>query len=138
MQRWMLLGITAVFGCFVVGIIVIADQAFGPQVFHWIYRIPGGDKTGHAVLMGTLAFLVNLCLNDRRWQLGSLRVQQGSLIVLALVVAEECSQLWIAHRTFDGLDLLSDLVGISIGGMVARRLVNHWHTQASQNYGKGA
>jgi VanZ family protein len=47
------------------------------------------------------------------------------LIVLAIVTAEEFSQIFIRGRTFDAGDLLADATGIFIFGEIARLVVKN-------------
>lgn len=76
----------------------------------WVQSIPASDKVGHFLLFGFLAFLVNLTV-----------VRAGSSVschlratawVSGIVLAEECSQIFLPHRNFDFSDILADLAGI--------------------------
>ncbi len=53
--------------------------------------------------------------------IGGGRILIGSAIVLVLVAAEECSQLWVIARTSDFYDLLFDVLGIYLGGALASK-----------------
>ena len=83
--------------------------------------IPLGDKVGHFLLMGMLAFFANMLLKHRRVQIKATSILLGSLLVGIFVFLEECSQLFIPSRTFSLLDLLSDALGIYTFGLFARR-----------------
>jgi VanZ family protein len=75
-----------------------------------VQSIPAGDKVGHFLLFGTLAFLANLAVArsgaSLRWHL------KISALVVVVVVAEELSQIFLPHRNFDSMDLVADLAGI--------------------------
>ena len=92
-------------------VIFIADHKTYHHLFDILRGIPFGDKIGHFLLIGMLAFVVNVlfaCKTVRfyRWQ-----VFLGSLIVMVLVTLEEFSQLFIKYRTFDLGDLAADYLG---------------------------
>jgi polysaccharide biosynthesis protein VpsQ len=99
-------------------VVVVADVGLGGGLFARLRHIPGGDKTGHFVLMGTLSFLVNMSLGAAR--LGSTRLLTGSVAVAAVVTLEEFSQLALAARGFSLLDLAANYAGIVCGGWLAR------------------
>ena len=91
-----------------------------PQlVLQWSRLFPGRDKTGHFVLMGGFAAISVIAFAGRR--LGARRVPVlGVLaVVVAVVVIEECAQLWLPHRTFSMIDLASSLAGVACFGALA-------------------
>lgn len=103
---------------FVGAVVVCADRrALGP-IFDFVTSHRGLDKVGHFMLMGGLAFFVNLALGMRQWR-GML---VGSVGVAVVVLGEEISQLWFPGRTFDLLDLAADLAGILFFGWLTRRV----------------
>lgn len=107
--------LTVCYVCILAGIIFLADTKSTRYLLGFIGNIPFGDKLGHFFLMGTFAFLLNLSLSCRKvW-----RVLLGSLIVLVVVVIEECSQIFIRGRSFDLTDLAADFLGILIFGKIA-------------------
>jgi VanZ family protein len=67
-----------------------------------------------------LSLFVNLALSAKTFQFCKLNYLTGSLIVLAVVTAEEFSQIFIRGRTFDLSDLIFDYAGIFIFGEAAR------------------
>ena len=99
-------------------VIYAADRHLARGFFGWVQSFPMGDKAGHFVLMGTLAFLLNRALGCRMMRPG---MQLGGVIVGVFVVAEEFSQLWFPWRTFDYGDLVADFLGIAFAGFLARR-----------------
>jgi polysaccharide biosynthesis protein VpsQ len=90
-------------------IIFSADEGTMPVLIKRLYDYPNGDKLGHFLLMGSLAFVVALAL-PWRWKL------RGLLILAGLLTLEECSQLLFPRRTFDLLDLACSLAGIAAFG----------------------
>jgi VanZ family protein len=81
-----------------------------------VIALRGGlDKVGHFLMLGTLSLLAVGFFGRARW----LRV----VLVLGLLSAlEEASQAWFPARTVDALDLAANLLGISVGGLIATRL----------------
>ncbi len=77
-----------------------------------INDVPNGDKIGHFFAMGAFAFLVNLLLECKSFELGKLKILKGSAIVGVCVVLEELTHIYIKTRTFSYMDLLSDFLGI--------------------------
>jgi hypothetical protein len=112
--------LAAAFTGLVLLIIAIADWGGGPALFPWFYDWPGLDKVGHLVLMGVLAYLVNRAAG-LFWpgRMGLTWMSVPTLVLLVLVTAEECSQLWLINRSFDLWDLGCDFVGLFAGGMWA-------------------
>jgi VanZ family protein len=102
------------------GIVVLADVGQTQYLFTSFKSLPLGDKLGHFCLMGMLSLLVNLALSAKTFQFCKLNYLTGSLIVLAVVTAEEFSQIFIRGRTFDLSDLIFDYAGIFIFGEAVR------------------
>ena len=118
MRRWLpfvlwLALVTVVIAC--------ADTGAMRDFLAWVNRQPFGDKAGHFFLIGSLAALLNYALRWRATSLGPLRPQTGGLIVAVLMTLEEVSQLWIATRSFDLIDLLANYLGILVAEWLARR-----------------
>lgn len=75
-----------------------------------VQSIPSGDKAGHFLLFGTLAFLANQAVARSGGSLAwHLRV---TALVVVVVMAEEFSQIFLPYRNFDRMDLVADLAGI--------------------------
>lgn len=111
--------ITATYFLLLVSIVYLADHNQYHTLFSIIRSVPGGDKSGHFLLMGLFAFLLNWSLRCRTLNLYARRILLGSLIVSVLVTLEEISQLLVRHRSFDLLDLLFDYLGIWMFGRIA-------------------
>ncbi len=111
--------LTLVYASTLILLIVTADR--GALAIRWLAGLPAGDKIGHFVLIGFLAYLVNAALGARRWRWRRLSILKGSLLVGALVLAEEISQLWLIHRAFELADLVADAAGIWASGWLVHR-----------------
>ena len=113
------------FGIFVILIIVLADAGTLPRYLGPIYDYPNGDKVGHFVLYGILAFLIDLSLFRSLPRSSSLRtsrkllaVKCGLILALAITV-EEFSQQYFSFRTFDLLDLTFSYLGVAFFSWLA-------------------
>ena len=120
----MMLGVLVLFVGTLIG---LADAGRGRELFAWVAHVPAGDKFGHFMLFGGLAFLANTALAGARLQWGAITLLKGSLFVLVPTVIEEFSQLFFRSRTFDLLDLLADGVGIFLGGWLALALMRQFN-----------
>ena len=108
--------ISLLFACFLVITVLLANQGALPAWLEFLKSFYGGDKVGHFILMGSMAFLLNITLRQRRVNFAGMSVLLGSLIVMLVVTVEEFSQLWLPLRTFDWGDLLADYLGIAVLG----------------------
>jgi VanZ family protein len=109
------------FVAFLVALVALADSGHGQQLFVLAKKFPAGDKIGHFVLFGTLSFLVNLILRATQTRLWGVTLLKGSAIVMSVVAVEEFSQLFLRFRSFDLGDLTADLIGVGLGGWLARK-----------------
>jgi polysaccharide biosynthesis protein VpsQ len=91
-----------------------ADSATMPSLLKAIYRFPNGDRVGHVVLYGILAFLLNLALSGRRLTLGRISLPLGSFLAAGFAVLEELSQFFFPARTPDLVDLTCGWLGIAL------------------------
>jgi len=113
--RWLTLSYITL----IILIILAADMGHLNFTIRWIHSIRYGDKLGHFILVGMLAFVVNLNLGATRWRWWGWSVLKGSFIIFILITLEEYSQLFIASRHFDYGDLLSNYLGILLLGHLA-------------------
>ncbi len=99
-------------------------------------QIPYGDKLGHIVLYGLLAFLVNYALDFKTLRSVWGALQVGALWVLAFAFLEEGSQLFLSTRTFSLADALCDVIGVvlfSYMGLFLKSIsVRFWSDRISQ------
>lgn len=112
--------LTAIFALLLLGIVAIANSGSATRELLGIVRsIPGGDKTVHFVLAGTMALLLNLTWQARCWRIGPLPLLKGSAVIAVVATLEEYSQLWVRRRSFDYVDLAYDYLGILVLGQLA-------------------
>jgi VanZ family protein len=111
-RRW-LPWVTGTFAAFILYIIVCADRGTMPAWTQIIYKLPGQDRLGHVLLIGTLGLLLNLAFPRRAVLV--------TVVLAWLVTAEEISQLWFPTRSFDLLDLAADFIGILVAYWLARQ-----------------
>ena len=107
---------------FISGVIFVADRGLLRPIFAFISAHPGSDKVGHFILIGGMAFLLNLSLGVREVRWLGLGWLVGSVLVGTVFTLEEFSQIWIPSRTFDFLDLAGDYTGILFFGWLAKRV----------------
>jgi VanZ family protein len=103
---------------FILMVIVAADMDALPFFIRDIYRFPGGDKAGHFILYGILAFLLARGF-PRPAQLGHFPVPITILALLVFAAAEEYTQRFFSARTFDLVDLTFSFLGILTGNWLA-------------------
>lgn len=104
---------------FIIWIIIHANLGLDNPFIQFVHQIPGGDKIGHVCVFAGLTFLLNHALSYTSFKLFKLDLWTGSMLILCFALAEEFTQLFFATRTFDLLDILSDLVGISLASALA-------------------
>jgi VanZ family protein len=76
--------------------------------------MPYGDKIGHLLLFGTLALLLIFATRARQLVIGPVRLYLGVVMTLGFAVLEEGSQLLFPSRSFELLDILADLLGVTL------------------------
>jgi polysaccharide biosynthesis protein VpsQ len=114
--RWLAIG----FLLFILAVIVAADMDAIPIAVRDIYRFPGGDKLGHFVLYGILAYLLARAF-PRSVHRGWFSVPIVILVLIAFTVLEELSQSLFAQRTASATDLAASLSGILLATWLAGR-----------------
>lgn len=95
-----------------------------PTVFQtFVTTFPYGDKIGHFCLFSALSLLLNVVLKFKRFSLLSVSLYAGSAGVLSFAIIEEFSQLLFApQRTFDLIDLIADICGVTAAHFVTQYL----------------
>ena len=104
---------------FILWIIYLANTGTGSIFFDFVNTIPFGDKLGHFLLFGSLTFIGIIALKFRFFYLVNIKIYYGVAFVSAFVICEEFSQTFISSRTFDLMDLASDLLGVIVASNIA-------------------
>ena len=116
---------TPVAALVLIAIVVAADRDALPLLLQRVYNYPAGDKIGHFVLFGGLAFLAALGFPRRTEPLAGVSVPVSTMVIVVLVTLEEASQAWFPGRTASVFDLLASYAGIAAGvaaaNLIARR-----------------
>jgi VanZ family protein len=103
---------------------LLASTSYGVTIAHLVQQIPGGDKTGHFVLMGLVSF-VTVAAAIR---LGTRRPRANVMIGFSLVgvfaTLDEVLQLVLPRRTFSWTDLSASYAGVVVLGALAWALVH--------------
>ncbi len=110
---------TGLFALFIGWVIYMADTEQSTVFFDWVKIIPYGDKFGHFFLFGFLTLGVNIGLKMRDFTLGNIKIPYGSAWILTLVILEELSQYFVASRTLDMTDIITDCIGIGVFSVIA-------------------
>ncbi|MBU1739067.1 MAG: VanZ family protein [Proteobacteria bacterium] len=111
--------LSAVFFCFIIWIIYLADSGTNSVFFGLVKALPHGDKIGHLILFGLLALGANTFFKLRRFRVGGTEMFVGTCLVIGFVTMEELSQYCIPSRTFDPFDLLANMVGIVVFSFIS-------------------
>jgi polysaccharide biosynthesis protein VpsQ len=106
--------LSVVFFIILTALIVAADQGRFPHLIHAIYSFPGGDKIGHFLMMGMMAFLINMSTPLGQGDKPYRNLLIGSLMVAAASSLEEASQVFFVTRTLSLADLLCNYAGIGV------------------------
>lgn len=94
--------------------IYLSNSGQGSVIVGFVKGLPYGDKAGHFFLFGGLAFALNYALQLRCFSLGVITLPLGSSVVLSFAIAEEFTQFYIPSRSFDLLDIYSDVAGVCL------------------------
>jgi len=98
---------------------LLASSANGIPYVAKMMSFPFGDKVAHFCLLGLISFSLNHAYPSAIKSFFKIKISTISLIVLAMISLEECSQLFIANRNFELLDLCCNTAGIMAGQWVA-------------------
>ena len=110
------------FIAFIAVVLVFVDMGWKMFIFDWIDYLPFRDKTGHFLLIGGLAFFVNILLDLKQIQISKHQFLLGSVLVFVFVTIEEGSQHFISTRNCELLDLICNYIGIFVFGKLAKRV----------------
>ena len=120
---WTRRAVAVAVATFIIVVIVSADRGALPNWLKVLYRFPAGDKVGHLLLIGGVAFLIGRAFGRRRVRLGRLWIHDSSAVILLAAVLEEASQLLVRdRRSFDLVDLAADIVGIALAEFALGRI----------------
>lgn len=105
--------------CGVLLAIVLDDTGNLKGPVRVVTSIPFGDKIGHFLAFGTLAFFVVRVApaplgNPATDAESGLSVPRSLIVLFVLVALEELSQAWIPWRHCDPFDLLADGLGMAL------------------------
>lgn len=110
-------------------IVLLADLNGTGYLLDFVGEISYGDKIGHFILTGLFALLLNLAFGLRKARVGVFGFPLGSLIVAIVATLEECSQIYVGGRNFDGGDLIADYLGIFAFGILAALIYRSGETE---------
>lgn len=102
-------------------IVYLADRGSLPPLIYRLYAFEYGDKLGHFLLMGLLAFAMNGIFPKALALKGLPSLITGSAIAILFVILEEISQLFFSTRSFSLADLGCSLLGILSADLLVRR-----------------
>lgn len=77
-----------------------------------LYGLPLGDKIGHFLIYGILAYLLTWAMPFRRISIGRFSLPLGLVLAIGFATLEEFSQLFVERRTPGWLDLFSGYLGV--------------------------
>ncbi|HEX9924555.1 MAG TPA: VanZ family protein [Anaerolineae bacterium] len=97
------------------------------RVLEW----PFVDKTLHFLLIGSIAFWLNLWLRGRTIKVGSWAIPLAVLIPFFLALLEEGVQFFSPVRSADLFDLLSDLAGLLFFWWLSHKIITRMRNAPS-------
>lgn len=105
---------TLVFFLFICFVIFSADTSRMPGWIALVYHFPNGDKAGHFILYGIMAFLMNISFPKLAWHVGPVKLPGGGLLFAVFSILEEISQSFFTSRNSSLLDVAFSLLGILV------------------------
>ncbi len=112
---------------FLFWILYLANTGSDSVFFDLIKMIPYGDKVGHICLFGLITLVMIFATKHKAMFIKGRKIYYGAMMVITFVVVEEFTQLFIATRHFELIDLVADAIGITTASFVAH---------ISEKYGK--
>lgn len=114
-MKWFTLALPLLLVC----VIVAANVGWAQPLLQVLHDVPFADKVCHFLLSGGLCYLVMATVSKVQTN-NPLLLRLGAIaVLLALVTADECSQMWFSTRTFSVADLLSNYAGVLVVGVIA-------------------
>jgi VanZ family protein len=117
--------ITLLFFLFICFVIFSADTSRIPSWMYSIYHFPNGDKVGHFILYGIMAFLMNISFPNWKYRVGSVTLPGGGLLFAFFSILEEISQSFFASRSSSLLDVTFSLLGILVFSFLSRLVLRN-------------
>lgn len=115
--------VTLIFFLFICYVIFSADTSSMPDWMYVIYHFPNGDKLGHFILYGIMAFLMNVSFPNWSYRAGGITLPGGGLLFAVFSILEEISQSFFASRSSSWLDLTFSLLGIVVFSVFSRLFI---------------
>lgn len=103
--------------------LIVTQMAYLDILPFNLLRWPFADKVLHFLLIGSIAFWLNLWLNGRRVRIGRWLIPLALLIPFSLALLEEGIQFFSPVRTASLQDLSSDLAGLLFFWWLSQKIV---------------
>ncbi len=107
------------------------QMPIGMSIKNIMGNMPLGDKGMHFCILGTLTFLLNGSLKQKRLNINGFQVLVGSWLITFGITLEECSQAFIPSRNFELLDMVCNYAGIYAGSWAGLFLPLFKHKKAT-------
>jgi len=99
---------------FIAILLIVSDIGYLNKSRGWLAEnVFYYDKAGHFILIGLLAFVVNVLLMKRNAKSFNPTLLIGSYLTFAFATIEEFSQIFIESRSFNVYDLIANYLGIA-------------------------
>lgn len=100
---------------FIVWVISAANNGAELMLFKFVAAIPFGDKIGHFLIFLLITICTNIVINAKQVFIYGKHYSLAFLLIGLLATSEEFSQIFIASRSFDWIDLTASLGGVWCG-----------------------
>jgi polysaccharide biosynthesis protein VpsQ len=107
---------------FLVFLMWAADSGNLPNYAGFLYDFRYGDKVGHFVLYGIVAFFLSIAF-PRTFKVWRFQIPYVALFFLLFALGEEWSQMLFPRRSPDIIDGVCTALGILVGTWIARRSI---------------
>jgi VanZ family protein len=114
-------------------IIAVYDMGYiTPMLEAITARIPGHDKTTHVLVTGVLCVMVRLAFPHATFTVMGRSMLRGTILLWTFVTLEECSQMFVASRSFDLTDLACNYLGLILFGVAAPSIAGAYRARTTQ------
>ena len=103
-------------------LIFISNSAYLKSLSPLLLRIPFADIFLHFLLLGFAAFFSHLALNKRYVMVFGIFLPLAPLIIILCCIVDEMLQALSPNRTSSFLDLMANLVGITLFYFLAKKV----------------